>query len=217
MRSLRGVVGVVVLAVATSGCLRKETTHTLYLSPGGELEWQVDESGVRSDADAEAGRLEEERGYILPALIGGHPVALGLQALKPEIPVRTVVLREDVPFHVVTSARFSRVESTFQRLFAACGLEASVTSREDGEVTRLRMRFDFRKAVEPREAPALALLEDLGDFRFVLSEGRFIAGGGFDVADRTRAALSGEAVAALSAAMDARELFELVLAWSVTR
>ena len=217
MRSLRGVVGLVVLTAATSGCLRKETIHTLYLSPGGELEWQVEESGVRSDAEGDTGRLEEERGYILPALIGGHPVALGLQELRPEIPVRTVVLREEVPFHVVTTARFSRVESTFQRLFAACGLEASVTLDTEADVTRLRMRFDFRKPVEPREASALTLLQDLGDFRFVLGEGRFIAGGGFEVQDRTRAVLSEEAVAALSAAMDAREPFELVLAWSVTR
>lgn len=214
MRSFGGILAVVMLTAATSGCLRKETIHTLYLSPDGEVEWQVDESGVRSDAEGDAGRWEEERGYILPALIGGHPVALGLQALRPDIPVRTVVLREDVPFHVVTTARFTRVDRAFERLFTSCGLEASVTLNVEGEVTRLRMRFDFRKAAELRETPALALLEELGDFRFVLTEGRFIAGGGFDVPDHARAKLSGEAVEALSAAMDAREPLELILAWT---
>jgi hypothetical protein len=214
MRRFRGLAAVVMVAAAASGCLRKETIHTLYLSPGGELEWQVEESGVRSDAERDAERLDEERAYILPALIGGHAVARGLEALGPVSPVRTVVLREDVPFHVVTSARFDRIDRTFERLFRACGLEATVKLDAEGEATRLRMRFDFLKAMELRETPALTLLEELGDFRFVLAEGRFIAGGGFDVPDRARARLSSEAFEALSAAMESREALELVLAWS---
>lgn len=87
-----------------------------------------------------------------------------------------------------------------------------VTNEDD--VSRLRMRFDFRKVIETADTPALALLEDLGDFRFVLTEGRFIAGGGFDVPDRTRAVLSREALTSLTTAVDARQQIDLVLAWT---
>jgi hypothetical protein len=214
MRGFFGVLAGSVLVLASSGCLRKETTHTLYLSPAGEVHWQIDESGVRSDEAEDGKRLEEERAYILPALGGAHRAARGLQALNPDGVVQTTVVREESPYHVITAARFSRIDRALGRLFTACGLDASVTLTNEDDVTRLRMRFDFRKVIEPADTPALALLEDLGDFRFVLTDGRFIAGGGFDVPDRTRAVLSREALTSLTTAIDARQQIELVLAWT---
>jgi hypothetical protein len=214
MRGFCGVLAGSILALASSGCLQKETTHTLYLSPAGEVHWQIHESGVRSDEAEDVKRLEEERAYILPALVGAHRVARGLQALEPDGVVQTTIVREAPPFHVITAARYSRIDRAFGRLFTACGIDASVTLTNDDDVTRLHMRFDFRKAIEHTDTPVLALLEDLGDFRFVLTEGRFIAGGGFDVPDRTRAVLSREALTSLTTAMDARQQIELVLAWT---
>ena len=213
MRGFYGVLAGSVLVLASSGCLRKETTHTLYLSPAGEVHWQIDESGVRSDEAEDVKRWEEEQAYILPALGGAHPAARGLQTLAPVGVVETTIVREASPFHVITAARFSRIDRALGRLFTACGIDASVTLSNEDDVTRVRMRFDFRKAIETTDTPALALLEDLGDFRFVLTQGRFIAGGGFDVPDRTRAVLSREALTNLTTAMDERREIELVLTW----
>ena len=213
MRGFYRVLAGSILVLASSGCLRKETTHTLYLAPAGDVHWQIDESGVRSDDADDVKRLEEEQAYIFPALAGAHPAARGLQSLAPVGVVETTIVREESPFHVITAARFSRIDRALGRLFTACGIDASVTLTNEDDVTRLRLRFDFTKAIEATDTPALALLEDLGDFRFVLTEGRFIAGGGFDVPDRTRAVLSPEALTSLTRAMDERRQIELVLAW----
>ena len=201
------------LPLAAAGCLRKETTHTLYLSPDGSVRWTVEEAGVYSD-EADAGaRIAEEQGYIGPALIGGHRVALGLQAIGPDSLVRTTVIRDERPFHVVTEARFFRIDRALERLFKATGIAATTGLEQTDDGYRLRMRFDFTRAVEERDSPAASLLEDLENFRFVLTEGRFVAGGGFDVPDRTRAVISREWLASLDKAMEARQTIDLALTW----
>ena len=48
------------VAAATTGCLRKDTTHTLYLSPDGSVRWVVDEANVYSDEDDPGKRFQEE-------------------------------------------------------------------------------------------------------------------------------------------------------------
>ena len=201
------------VSFAAAGCLRKETTHTLYLSPDNSVRWTVEEAGVYSD-EAEAGlRFAEEQAYIGPALIGGHRVALGLQAIGPDSLVRTTVIRDERPFHVVTEARFFRIDRALERLFKATGIAATTGLEQIDDGYRLRVRFDFTRAVEERDSPAAALLEDLEHFRFVLTEGRFVAGGGFDVPDRTRAVISREWLASLDTAMEARQTIDLALTW----
>jgi hypothetical protein len=201
------------VVLAASGCLKKETTHTLYLSPDSGLRWVVDESGVHSDESEPGRRVQEEQAYIGPALIGAHRIAQGLQAIGPDGPVRTTVVRDERPFHVVTDARFVRVDRAFDRLFAACGIKAAVTLSQEAGRSSLHMRFDFTREVEERETPARVLLEDLENFRFVLTEGRFVAGGGFDVQDRTRAVISREWVTNVEAARSAGREVELTLVW----
>jgi hypothetical protein len=208
-----GIGACITLALATTGCLRKETTHSLYLSPDGEVRWVADESNVHSDEADPGSRLAEEQAYIGPALIGAHRMAQGLQAMGPDGVVTTTVIREERPFHVITDARFFRVDRAFERLFRACGLKVSVILVREDVSSRLRMRFDFTREIEERESPALVLLEDLENFRFVLTEGRFVAGGGFDVPDRTRAVISREWMRQAEAAVEAKSEIELVLAW----
>ena len=204
------------VALATTGCLRKETAHTLYLSPDGSVRWTVEESGVYSDESDEGQRLAEEQAYIGPALIGAHRVALGFQAIAPDGLVRTSVVRDERPFHIVTDTRFFRVDRMFERLFKEAGLKAAVTLREDGGQHRLRMRFDFTREIEERNNPAMALLEEFENFRFVLTEGRFVAGGGFDVPDRRKAVISREWVDAVARAVAEKREIDLVLTWTVT-
>ena len=197
--------------------MRTDTVHTLYLSPDGEVRWVVDESGVRSDEEEEGKRLDEEQAYIGAALVGAHRSAQGLLAIAPEGPVQTTVLRDERPFHVVTDARFARVDRALDRLFRTSGLQGSAELTTEEDAVRLHMRFDFRRPTEARDTPALALLEEFEDFRFVLTRGHFVAGGGFEVPDRSRAVLSRESMARLQTAMEAQQTLELVLTWTTAR
>ena len=203
----------VVIALAATGCLQKETIHTLYLSPDGSVRWMVEESGVHSDEADEGRRLAEEQAYIGPALIGAHRVALGLQATGPDSLVQTTVVRDERPFHVITQTQFFRVDRMFERLFTQAGLKAAVTLESAQGRHRLRMRFDFTRELEERSSPATALLEDFENFRFVLTDGRFVAGGGFDVPDRRRAVISRDWAEAAGKAVSERRDIELVLTW----
>ena len=204
----------VIWAAATTGCLQKDATHTLYLTPTGGVSWVAVEANVCSDESEPGKRAAEEQAYIGPALLGSHPVARGLQALEPASLVRTTVVRDERPFHVITEASFTRVDSMLQRLLTESGLPTRVALSEESDRTRLRIVFDFSRTVYERDTPARALLEDLEHFVFVLQEGSFIAGGGFEVPDRGRARLTKEAFDAIDAAMTERRAIELTLAWS---
>jgi len=214
MSKIRRLAIVLVLSAATTGCLQKETTHTLYLGPDGTLTWLATEADVHSD-EADAGkRAAEDQAYIGPALLGTHRVARALQALGPESLVRTTVVREERPFHVITEARFARADRALEQLFVENGLPARVTTAQEQGRTILRVRFDFSRQLVDRDTPAAALLEDIARFVFVVPEGQFIAGGGFDVPDRAKARLSKEAFDAIEEAMTARRHIELTLAWN---
>lgn len=204
------------ITVATTGCLQKETTHTLYLSPDGSVRWTVEESNVHSDEKDQGQRLEEEQAYIGPALIGAHRAALGLQAIGPDDLVRTTVIRDQRPFHVITDTRFFRIDRALDRLFREAGLNAVVTLDQDQDRVRLRMAFDFSRELEERNSPAAALLEDFENFRFVLTEGQFVAGGGFDVPGRTMAVISRTWIEVAERAVESKGQIELVLAWTRT-
>ena len=214
MLKIRGFGYVLVFAAATSGCLQKETTHTLYLAPDGGLTWVAAEANVRSDESDPGERAAEDHAYIGPALLGKHPVARGLEALGPDTLVRTTVVREERPFHVISEAHFARADRVLERLFVDSGLPARVTVAHEAGRTTLRVRFDFSRQMVERDAPAVALLQDIEHFVFVLPEGRFIAGGGFEVPDRARARLTRQAFDAVDEAMTARRPIELTLTWT---
>jgi hypothetical protein len=200
-------------ALLTTGCLQKDTVHTLYLSPDGSVRWTVEESTVYSDESDDGRRFAEDQAFIGPALIGTHATAQALQALGADGLVRTVVVRDERPFHVVTEARFFRVERVFERLFKEVGLKAAVKLEQDGQRSTLRVSLDFAKAPEERDGPVVRMLEDLDDLRFVLGEGRFVAGGGFDVPDRVSASVSREWMAAAGKAIETGAEIELALTW----
>ena len=206
-------IGLVVLALTTAGCLQKEITHTLYLAPDGSLTWTASEAQVYSDEADPGKRAAEEQAYIGPALLGTHPVARGLQALGPDSLVRTAVLRDERPFHVVTDATFARADRALERLFVENGLPGRATLTYADDRASLRVRFDFSRQMVDRETPAAALLEGIEHFVFVLQEGSFVAGGGVDVPDRARARISKEWMSAVENAIDARTTIDLVLTW----
>ena len=69
MRMNSAVCGVVLMAAACCGCLRKEVTQTIYLAPSGVV-WSAIERDVRSDEKAPADRIREEHDYFLAASAG---------------------------------------------------------------------------------------------------------------------------------------------------
>lgn len=202
-----------VVALLAGGCLQKEAVHTIYLSPDGAIRWTVDESGVVSTDTDPSVRVLEEQTYISNAVSGTHVAAQAFRAMAAEGLVRTSIVREERPFHVITDAQFSSIDSALSRFFKEAGLKASVSIKQEDGRSALRVKLDFSKEPEDRASPVLKMLEDLDDLRFVLTEGKFIAGGGFDVPDRTNARLSRSWMAAAEAAMEARREIELVLTW----
>ena len=206
--------GSILLTVLAAGCLQKDTTHILYLSPDGSLRWTVEESNVHSDEVDAGARFAEEQAYIGPALIGSHRAAVGLQAIGPHSPVNTTVIRDERPFHVLTDARFSHVDRAFERLFEQTGVKGSAALEVVDDRHTLRIRLDFSREIDQHDRPATMLLEDFENYRFVLTEGRFVAGGGFDVPDRTRAVISREWIAAMNDALAAKRPIELALTWT---
>jgi hypothetical protein len=208
---------VLVLATVTPwtvGCLQKETSHTLYLSPDASVEWVASEANVRSDEPEIAKRLAEEQSYIGGALLGAHGAARALAALDPQRPVRTIVVRDERPFRVVTTAEFRAVDRVFERLFTELGIDtvASVVRGADGNT--LRVRLDFSHQVEEHETPVSQLGDNIEHLRIVLTEGRFGGATGFDVADGTSATLSAEWLNEAEKACERKGVIELALSWS---
>jgi hypothetical protein len=206
------------MAAGAAGCLQKETRHTLYLSPDGAVRWSIEESTVRSAEDDYGERIAEEQGFVAAVLGGAHGSAQALASLGPDGPVRTSLLRDERPYHIVTDARFPRVDVMLERLFRESGVAAgSGLAREDGR-TVLRLRLDFTQRIQERDTPARALLvEGLGDFRFVLTSGRFVPGAGIEVIDDATARIAAEWITHLEAAVEARSVHDLVVAWEVDR
>jgi hypothetical protein len=202
-------------SVLLTGCLQKETTHTIYLAPAGAAAWVVSEMNVLSDEKDAGKRVEEEQGYIGAAILGAHGAARALAALGAQGPVRTTVLRDDRPFHVVTDARFSAIDRVLERLFLEMGIRSSASLVQDSEQTVLRVRLDFSRPLEERQTPVSELAGAIEDFRFVLTEGRFGAVSGFEVTESVSARFSRDWMDRTEKAYEAKGTTEFSLSWSV--
>jgi hypothetical protein len=203
----------VLAAALATGCLQKDVMHTLYLSPDGAVRWTVDEAGVFSDEKDAGKRIIEEQAFIGPALIGEHTTAQAFRAMSADGLVRTTIVRDERPFHVITDTQFFRADRAFERLLKGAGIKGSASLVIDGGRGSLRIMFDFTRAPEDHGGPVVRMLEDVDDLRFVLTEGRFVAGGGFDVPDRTKAVISREWIEAAGRAEEENRAIELVLTW----
>jgi hypothetical protein len=201
--------------VMTAGCLQKETAQVIYLGPDGAASWIVSEVNVRSDEQASGGRTLEEQGYIGSVLIGSHGVARALAALGPQEPVRTTVLREQRPFHVITEAHYPAIDRPLARLFTGLGIKTSATLAHTGYRRTLRVRLDFATPAPQPETGLSELSDALESVRFVLTEGRFEAAEGFDVADGTSATLSRDWLERADKASEAETAIEFVLTWTI--
>ena len=171
--------------VGSTGCLVEETTHRVYLSPSGSVDWMVLEESVRSDDNDSMKRANEEREWLAAIAADTHPVAAGLRRLGPD-ELSTRLLRPARPYMALTDARFARVDQMLGRLFEELGLRGEATLDARGQDATLSVSLDLSSFDDPgpeTESPATALLEDLDRYRFVLTEGRFVSATDMDILD----------------------------------
>jgi hypothetical protein len=204
---------VMAIAMLAAGCLKKEITHTLCLSPAGEVTWIAAETNVYSDASEPAGRRAEEREYITGASTGRHPIALALEALRPAGQVRTRILRDEAPFFVVTDARFPSIETVMQQLLEETGGSVSVHLNAHGRRSTLTIEIDFSPDAPARDTPVSAIVNDLDHLRIVMTEGRFVAATGFDIVDGTVATLSDQWMKEAEKVYEAKGSVQMTLIW----
>jgi hypothetical protein len=203
---------VAALAMLAAGCLQKETTHTLVLSPSGEVTWITAENNVYSDAREPSGRRSEEQEYVAAAVAGRHPTGLALEAMAPVGPVRTRILRDEAPFLVVTDARFDSIETVMQRLFEQA-LAVGVNLTGDGKQSALTVGIDCGVDVVDSDSPVSAVLNDLDRLRIVMSGGHFVSATGFELADGTVATFSDAWMKEAERTCEAKGATRLTLTW----
>lgn len=210
MRRFSGAALLALAALSTTACLEKETTHTLYLSPGGAVAWTVMERDVRSAEADRAARDAEEQQYLAAVLAGEHDMAAALAALEP-LRVQTRVLRRERPFTVLTEARFARIEDLGNAILGAFRVPGSVWLETGPEVTTLRIHLDVRamNTEEGNDTPVAALFDDeLASYRIVLTDGAFVSAEGFALGSR------GTTAQPMPASDDLpKEIIDLSLSW----
>ena len=205
-----------VAAVGATGCLVKETTHRLYLSPSGSVAWTVLEESVRSIENEPSRRISEEQAWLAAIARDTHPVVEGLRRLGPD-EASTTLLRPARPYMALTDARFPRVDRVIARLFEELGLRGEATLTVSGQEATLSVALDLSSLDDPgpeSESPVTALLEDLDRYRFVLTDGRFVAATGFEILEDGSAALLREIP---FETLEARGVLKLSLAWRAVR
>jgi hypothetical protein len=176
--------------LTAAGCLQKEVTEVWYLEPDGRVTWVVTEQDVRSDAQAAIDRQNEEADYRAAVEREDHPVARGLRLLEP-LRLRTLAVRREAPFLVVTEAQFASIELLGRRLIERSGWSGtSQLTRATGvSEWTLTVRDPQTAAEADRTSEDLAaLIGDLDRLRVVLTAGRFEDTSGFTLGADARVA-----------------------------
>ncbi|HUS22042.1 MAG TPA: hypothetical protein VMZ66_08545, partial [Aeromicrobium sp.] len=209
MRAISTYFGMVLVVAAASGCLRKEVAHTVYLGPSGVV-WAVTESGVRSDEHEPSDRRRAEYEYAVAATAGVHPIAEAFHRLGAQS-VTATWLRRERPYAVMTEARFADVRQLALALLDDVGAQGEVGVTREACRTRLEARINADEGPDTTpDSPVDGLLADLYAYRFVLTDGRFVAADGFEiredgavaVPDREKAAADGVLLLSLTWADD---------------
>lgn len=178
MRQPNGLMaGLILMVIAgiSSGCLVSETRSIWFINPAAQVLWVVEESHVRSDAQALLDQRTEESEYWLAVQQDRHRMAMGFRELNGDR-IRTVVLRSEAPFAVRTEARFSGLDVLGQRLIAGIGATGTSVLTRDGDTSDWTMVMRDPSAMgatgEPSDGVG-ALLDALEHLQVVLTTGRF--------------------------------------------
>jgi hypothetical protein len=181
---------VLIIAPVVAGCLVKDTTHRLYLSPDGAVEWTVLERDVRSSDSAPSERWREEQAYLDSLHAATHPVQEAFRQLSPsESSAR--LLRAERPYAMLANARFPRADVLVARLLEELGIPGSASLRQRGDEMTLAVAVDL-SGLDDHDAevqsPVVALAEDIARYRIVLTDGSFVSSEGFAIVDEGTAA-----------------------------
>jgi hypothetical protein len=180
MRTFSRGCGALALAglLAATGCLRKELTHTIYVSPTA-VTWTALEKDVRSDDSDPGKRMLEEQDYILGAGGGQHPIARALYTLGATR-IETTLLRRERPFTVMTTGQFTDLADLAAAIIKIAGVRGEATIERNGCEKTFRAWIDASNG--GAEPDALSeLMRDAISYRLVLTEGRFVRGEGFTI------------------------------------
>lgn len=193
-------------APASTGCLQKEVTHTVYVGPASVV-WSVLEKDVRSDETSAGGRYVEEQDYTLGVAAGRHGVAEAFRRLGAQA-TTTTWLRRERPYTVMTEARFADLRAVAAAILREARVQGDATLVREGCHTTFAVRLDVESAEGNGDDALDALLADLEDYRVVLTEGRFVSADGFTLGG------DGAAAAPDPAKKPENGVLTLALTWS---
>jgi len=207
-------------ALATTGCLQKETTSTLYLRTDGSFDWVVFERDVRSDEADAAKRDAEEFGYLDAIARDSHPVTEGFRALGGR-DVRARLLRDTRPYAVMVEARFDSLTAVFDSQLAGCGAAYDISQTVEGDVTTWRLWADIgvngEKLVDGDDCgAALSGMSDALDLTIILQGGTFTKAEGFTLSGSDTAKADDEAASSDALKKHNGQLV-LSLSWKIAR
>jgi len=185
-------------AIASAGCLVKDTTSTVYLRQDGSFDWVVLEQNVRADGGDAPGSRAEEAEFVDAVSRGDLGTAKGLLALGAN-DVRVRWLRSRRPYAVMVDARFDDLASVFDRLLTRCEVPHETRITEANGVTTWTLRVEVGPDGEAPGAAegcddGLSDLIDALDFTVVLESGTFTGATGFTLRGIDTAAIDEKAI-----------------------
>ena len=190
----RGYGGVAILGLlSATGCLRKELTHTIYVSPSG-VTWSAMEKDVRSDDPDPTNRMLEEQDYILGARARQHGIARALGTLGATR-VNATILRSDRPFTVVTDGHFGDPAEVAAAMMTLAHVRGDASIEREGCQKTLRVWFDVESNTGEDQDALAELMREATSYRVVLTEGRFLRAEGFTIEEDGAIATPGAPVA----------------------
>ncbi len=206
--------GMLSVLLATTGCLQKDMTETWYVEPDGQVQWVVQETDVRSDAQSVLDRQREEDVYSATVKLQDHPIARGFRQLG-FTDVHTRVLRPSVPFVVVTDAKAGRLDVVGRRIIAGVGLEGTSVLERTGDYWQWTMTVRDPRGGESKEPgdDVGALIDGLGSLHVVLAAGHFEDTSGFALSNDRRVASMQDLEKQISNHEDDSPLIVLRLKW----
>ena len=167
--------------VASAACLRKDVTHSLYISPTA-VTWSAAEKDVRSDETDPGNRLLEEQSYLLDARAGRQAIARALRSLGASS-VDTTLLRRERPFTVVTDGRFADLAELALAMIRAARIRGDASIARDGCEKTFRAWVDVESASAEDDTSIDDLIADATAYRLILADGRFLRAEGFTIAE----------------------------------
>jgi hypothetical protein len=176
--------------LGSNACLKRETSHVLYLAPSGAVTWVVHDRDVHSD-ESGAKRAQEESEFMRAVRSQADEPLVALEALGGRDAV-TELLRAERPWEVRTSARFARADALAVALMRELGVQGDGSLTTAGNRTTLRVQWREEDDDGSEDSAVNALAEELSAYRIVMTEGRFVAASGFVVSQDGRVATFAE-------------------------